>query len=90
MIAKASQKNDYSLNFGKKKGKELLANFEGGQITSDAGIVMLAELDKKLKIIARFAECFQDHRNLAYKRLYSSTTTCTKSLWHCFRLRRCQ
>ncbi len=34
--------------------------------TKSAGIVGLAELDKKLKITARFAECFQDYRNLSY------------------------
>jgi hypothetical protein len=28
--------------------------------------VLIAELDEKLKITARFAECFQDHRNLSY------------------------
>jgi hypothetical protein len=66
MIAKLSKRNHSFLNLGKKKGKELLANFNGGRITSDAGIVWLAELDKKLRITARFAECFQDHRNLAY------------------------
>ena len=66
MIANSYQENVLKLNFGKKKGKEIIANFNGGQITSDAGIVMLAELDKRLKITARFAECFQDHRNLAY------------------------
>lgn len=54
------------LNLGKLKGKELIANFDGGIITSDAGIVLIAELDEKLKITARFAECFQDHRNLSY------------------------
>jgi hypothetical protein len=66
MTAKLLQKKHLPLKFGKKKVKELLANFNGGRITSDAGIVWLAELDKKLKITARFAECFQDHRNLAY------------------------
>ena len=66
MIANLSQRNDHPLNFGKKKGKEIMANFNGGQISSDAGIVWLAELDKKLRITARFAECFQDHRHLSY------------------------
>jgi hypothetical protein len=28
--------------------------------------VLIAELDKKLKITDRFSECFQDHRNLSY------------------------
>jgi len=47
MTAKLLQKKHLPLKFGKKKGKELLANFNGGRITSDAGIVWLAELDKK-------------------------------------------
>lgn len=66
MITKLSPRKHLPLKFGKKKGKELLANFNGGQITSNAGVVWLAELDKKLKITARFAECFQDYRNLSY------------------------
>ena len=60
------QKVSQQINFGKFKVKEIIANFEGGRITSDAGIVLMAELDKKLKITARFAECFQDYRNLSY------------------------
>jgi hypothetical protein len=43
------------LNFGSIEGRKVIANFEGGRITSDAGIVLMAELDKKLKITARFA-----------------------------------
>lgn len=51
------------LNFGTIKGRKVIADFTGGRITSDAGIVLLAELDKKLKITARFAECFRDYRD---------------------------
>ncbi len=43
------------LKLGSIKGRKVIANFEGGRITSDAGIVLMAELDKKLKITARFA-----------------------------------
>ena len=53
-------------NFGFLKGRKITANFEGGRITSDAGIIWLAELDKKLKITEKFAECFQDYRHLSY------------------------
>ena len=53
-------------NFGSLKGRKVLANFTGGRITSDAGIVLLAELDRKLQITSRFAECFQDYRDSAY------------------------
>ncbi len=46
------------LEFRRIKGRKVVANFEGGRITSDAGIVWLAELDKKLKITAKFALMF--------------------------------
>ncbi len=54
------------LNFGSIKGRKVIADFTGGRITSDAGIVLLAELDKKLKITSHFAECFRDYRDLSY------------------------
>ena len=49
--------------FGNIKGRKVIANFDGGRITSDAGIVLIAELDKKLKITSRFASCFRDYRD---------------------------
>ncbi len=36
------------LNLGKIKGREVIANFDGGRITSDAGIVLMADKNKKL------------------------------------------
>lgn len=54
------------LNFGTIKGRKVIADFSGGRITSDAGIVLIAELDKKLKITARFAQCFRDYRDSSY------------------------
>ena len=54
------------LNFGSLKVRKVIADFSGGRITSDAGIVLMAELDRKLKITSRFAECFRDYRDLSY------------------------
>ena len=54
------------LEFRRIKGRKVVVNFEGGRITSDAGIIWIAELDKKLKITEKFADCFQDHRHLSY------------------------
>ena len=54
------------LNFGTIKVRKVIADFTGGKITSDAGIVLLAELDKKLRITAKFAKCFQDYRDSSY------------------------
>ncbi|MGK7949058.1 MAG: transposase, partial [Xenococcaceae cyanobacterium] len=54
------------LNFGSLKGRKVIADFSGGIITSDAGIILMAELDKKLKITSRFAQCFRDYRDSSY------------------------
>ncbi len=53
-------------NLGKIRGREILANFDGGRISSDTGIILIAELDKKLGITKRFANCFQDYRHGSY------------------------
>jgi len=36
--------------------------FNGGAITSDAGGLLLREVEKRTGIIAQFAACFRDHR----------------------------
>ncbi len=43
MIPSYSQKSRQIINLGKQKGKEIIANFDGGLITSDAGIIWIAE-----------------------------------------------
>lgn len=58
---------NHKLKFGKLKGREVIANFDGGKIRSDAGIMWIAKLDKKLKITASFARCFQDYRHSSYQ-----------------------
>lgn len=55
-----------SLFFKKQKGKEIVAVFSGGMITSNAGLLLIAELDRKLKITERFVKGFQDHRHSSY------------------------
>ena len=39
------------------------ADFDGGHLTSDAGVVVLQQLDQKLGILRRFADCFVDARD---------------------------
>jgi hypothetical protein len=39
--------------------------FDGGAITSDAGGLLLREVEKRTGIIERFAACFRDHRDPA-------------------------
>ena len=66
MTPSSTQCTPNQLNFGTIKGRKVIANFEGGRITSDAGIVLIAELDKKLNITSRFAQCFRDYRDSSY------------------------
>ena len=53
-------------SFGRVKGRNVIANFKGGTLTSDGGLILVAELDKKRQITARFADCFSDHRRQGY------------------------
>lgn len=66
MPPSSRKKGNKQFNLGKVKRKEIIADFSGGRITSDAGIIWLAELDKKLKISQQFADSFQDYRNSSY------------------------
>jgi len=43
--------------------RELVGIFDGGAITSDAGGLLLREVESKLGAIRRFADCFTDHRD---------------------------
>lgn len=60
------QLSTQQLNPGKIDSRELIIDFNGGNITSDAGLVLISELDKKLGITSSFANCFQDHRHSSY------------------------
>lgn len=43
--------------------REVTARFDGGAITSDAGGLLLREVEAKTGILRRFAACFTDHRD---------------------------
>jgi len=43
--------------------REVRADFNGGDITSDAGVLLLQEVEKRCSIIEQFAHCFDDHRD---------------------------
>jgi hypothetical protein len=49
-------------HFGRVESRQVIVNFNGGTITSDAGLMLIAELDQKRQITSRFAKCFQDYR----------------------------
>ena len=45
------------------EGKKVVAGFDGGTITSDAGGLLLGQLDRGLGLIRRMAGCFTDRRD---------------------------
>ncbi len=55
--------NGKLLEFHPLGQREVRADFDGGAITSDGGGLLLREVEKRTGIIARFADCFQDHRD---------------------------
>jgi hypothetical protein len=43
--------------------REVVGQFDGGDITTDAGGLLLGEVEQRTGIIRRFAQCFQDRRD---------------------------
>jgi hypothetical protein len=44
------------------EGRQVVAAFDGGEITSDAGALLLGATDRAIGLVARFAACFDDGR----------------------------
>jgi hypothetical protein len=51
------------LDFPMLGSREVLADFDGGDITSDGGALLLRETERLTGILRQFAACFTDHRN---------------------------
>ena len=43
--------------------RDVVGKFDGGTITSDAGALLLREVDRSTSIIGKFSACFSDFRN---------------------------
>lgn len=56
--------NDQPLGaFQNLGGRELVWHFDGGDITSDGGVLLLKKVEDRTGIVCRFAACFEDYRN---------------------------
>src|SRR3954447_24222509 len=51
------------LDFSMLGARQILADFDGGDISSDAGALLLRKTEQGTAIIRQFAACFTDHRN---------------------------
>ena len=54
--------NPALLEFPPVAGHPVMACFDGGAITSDAGALLLGQTDRAIRLTERFAACFADTR----------------------------
>jgi Transposase DDE domain group 1 len=57
-----TQCNQPCFEFHPLNQRQVVGRFDGGEITTDAGGLLLREVEQRTGIIARFAACFRDHR----------------------------
>src|ERR1700751_5865088 len=55
--------NSPYLDFPTLGRRQVLADFDGGAISSDGGALLLRETERLTGIVRQFAACFTDHRN---------------------------
>ena len=53
-------------DFEAVEGRAVVASFAGGDITSNAGALLLGQVDHGLGLVRRFARCFTDRRDPRY------------------------
>jgi hypothetical protein len=52
--------------FARVEGRAVMASFDGGRITSDAGALLIGAADRVIGLTRRLAACFTDARNPAF------------------------
>ena len=57
-----TQCSSAQFGFARVEGRAVVASFDGGAITSDAGGVLLKATDRAIGLLDRFAACFVDRR----------------------------
>ena len=55
--------NQSSFGFAACGSREIVARFDGGTISSDGGAFLLRQVDQRLNLLPRLAECFLDGRS---------------------------
>jgi hypothetical protein len=55
-----------SFGFEAPGGRELVARFDGGTMSSDGGVLLLERTERRLNLVSRLKGCFDDQRNPVY------------------------
>jgi hypothetical protein len=58
-----TQCTQQSFEFQQVGGREIVARFDGGRVTSDGGGILLREIEGRFRFVEKFAGCFTDHRD---------------------------
>ena len=61
-----TQCSAHLFEFAHVEGRAVVASFDGGRISSDAGALLLGATDRVLNLTRRLAACFTDSRDPAY------------------------
>src|SRR4051812_49595609 len=62
----ATDCNPQQLEFQGVGRRTVVAAFDGGTLTSDGGLLLLSEVERRRGILHDFAACFRDQRNPPY------------------------
>ena len=55
--------NGEQLSFQGVGGRQIVARFDGGQLSSDGGGLLLREVERRTGLLSQFAACFRDFRD---------------------------
>ena len=55
--------NPVSMRFARLKGRDVVVDFGGGTMTSNAGALLLGATDRAIGLVDRFSGCFSDGRS---------------------------
>jgi hypothetical protein len=55
-----------AIEFTDAKRRKVVADFDGGRLTSDAGVILLREVDRQLGLIDKINDCLPDPRDPRY------------------------
>jgi hypothetical protein len=62
MASMPTECNPEQLEFARVEGRRVVAGFDGGAVTSDAGGLLLGATDRAIGLVRRLAACFRDRR----------------------------
>ena len=58
-----TQCNSERIEFSRVERQQVVADFNGGRLTSDAGVLLLREIDRQIGLIDAINDCLPDPRD---------------------------